>query len=482
MRVHCPKCGTLYNIPDDKLSDNGLPTKCAKCDTIFRVFPPIQDKIEPDEPEPPKESEDFPVPEPKPKKQVEKTFLFDNKPGKQDLYGIDDDLLGKEFKFYNQPGFKIGLAIFGMILLIGMLYYITSVSKEVYDTVEATEDRDVYSEAKTIKKEQPSPQKLLDNGVAIWRKSGLENMSFSGNLFQLVLASEPGNLEAKARLAEMDILAGVKTDSMKTSADGACTISKTLSEAIKDDPNVLRAQATCLWYQHKFNDAVSLAQQSIKAKELDAALDAEAFLLIGKVRLDQKKKKEAGIAFQEALKINSGLFEAHHYFASLLAMDKKFVPAVDQEKLALKINPTSTIAKQKLDEYLSKVSKLKNLDQGAGTYAEHMEAAKNYRKKGKTGDAIKQLTKALKLKPGSSQALMMKAWLMVDSNPQAALTHFSKAARNGAIDGYYGMGAMQQALGQNSAAITSYEAYIRYSPRGRYSEETRSILRNLKGQ
>ena len=481
MRVHCPKCNALYDIPDEKLTKKGLPTKCAKCDTIFRVFPPILDRMEPEE-ETSSSFEDFPASKPKEKKHDLGKFRFESKPAKQDLYGIDDDLLGAEFKFYNQPGFKLVLALIGLFLFIGIIYYITSVSNEVYDTVEATEDRNLYSDANTIREETPSPQEMLEKGIAIWRKSGLENKSFAGNLFQLVLSSEPGNLEAKARLAEIEILSGIHSDGMKTTAEDACTVSKTLADAIKDNPNVLRAQASCLWFQHKFTNAVKMAEQSINAKELDAALDAEAYLLIGKIHLDQNKRKEAGKAFQDALQINNSLFEAHHYYATLLALNSKFVPATDQEKLALKINPASSMAKIKLDEYLGKVSKLKNLDEGIGTYAEHMEAARRHRKKGKTGLAIKQLNKALKLKPNSTQALMMKAWLMVDSNPQTALGNFSKAARNGKIDGYYGMGAMQQALGQNSAAITSYEAYIRYAPSGRYADETRSILRNLKSQ
>lgn len=54
MKTQCPKCGAKYEIPDERIPEKGLPTRCAMCDQIFRVhlsFPsPPPDPIEDDPP------------------------------------------------------------------------------------------------------------------------------------------------------------------------------------------------------------------------------------------------------------------------------------------------------------------------------------------------------------------------------------------------------------------------------------------------
>lgn len=39
MLINCPKCNSIYNISDDKVSTNGKKFKCAECECVWKVYP-----------------------------------------------------------------------------------------------------------------------------------------------------------------------------------------------------------------------------------------------------------------------------------------------------------------------------------------------------------------------------------------------------------------------------------------------------------
>ncbi|MHC1699417.1 MAG: DUF3426 domain-containing protein [Humidesulfovibrio sp.] len=43
MIVACPKCGSKYNLPEDKIAPTGSKVRCAKCQHVFTAMPPAKD-------------------------------------------------------------------------------------------------------------------------------------------------------------------------------------------------------------------------------------------------------------------------------------------------------------------------------------------------------------------------------------------------------------------------------------------------------
>lgn len=39
MLIKCPKCRSVYDLPDDKINDDGLTVRCAECSEIWTAFP-----------------------------------------------------------------------------------------------------------------------------------------------------------------------------------------------------------------------------------------------------------------------------------------------------------------------------------------------------------------------------------------------------------------------------------------------------------
>ena len=508
MKATCPECGAKYNIPDDKLTVKGLPTKCAKCNVIFRVFPSkpdapgeektqtpesevLRDVVASKEADSDSDEKELIVDDTDSSKsqEVVEDFPKSVKPvddSKTDVKEIDDkefdDMLEDvDFNFARRFSTKLFGAIVLVALLVGVVFFIASLGSETDKTIEANLDREAKSEANLIKR-SITPEKLIALAIKTYQKGGKENISKAKALLAQALELDKENIIVKIRLAELKCQQGIASGTKNEIADEGSLEAKLLLDKNASTPLAMRAHATCLFYNNAKREAIKLTQNAISTHENDKSDDAESYLLLAIIYLDMGKTNDAFESLKASTKYDMNLFQAHHLLATLFFEKEEYRSAVLSQRSACLINPDNSTAKENLTKYERKLALLERNKTEGGSYEDHINAAIKFHKQGHINDCIKELNEALKIKPGSVTALMMKARLFVDSNPQAALAAATSAAKNGSSEAYYLMGSLQQNMGMTSAAISSYEKYLQQSPNGNKAYEVQSILSHMKGQ
>ncbi len=485
MKADCPECGAKYNIPEEKLTLKGLATKCAKCNTVFRVFPPeeVPPAVVRKEPEPVKKE----VPSGKKaepdREEIEPGFAETFPKIKENTYDddLDDFIDDKDFLLRNRPLPRFFAALLTICVLIGVTWIIIQFATDTERAMEKATDRNTYAAANLIK-HNVTPEKLIARGIKTYRKSGDNSKQKAIALFKQALEKDPDNLQAGIRVAELKILSGFDSVENKALADEGCIEAKLLLDKNKDNPAAMRANSICLYYNNEKYQAVKLINKAIAQKNNDNGDDAEALLVLAKILYDIGQKDAAFESLKASTKIDMNLFEAHDLLASMFFEKREYNSAVLSQRSACLINPDNYAAKENLTKYEAMLAEMKHDKSGGASYQERIKAARKFRKEGKIKECLNEINEALKVQPGSVTALLMKAHILVDSSPDAALSSASAAARNGSTEAYYLMGSIQQSLGMKSAAISSYENYLMRKPDGSKAYEVKSILKHMKGQ
>lgn len=425
MKAQCPKCETKYNIPDDKITEKGLPTKCSKCGTIFRVFSTSV------------------------MKQVQKTPL-----------GEDDSIVSQDIEPPDETKAPE-----------------KSVEPEVKPSPEPEPepepDKGTVTQTATIK----PYVRLYQNGLNKLYMDSPETDEEAKKDFEKVLVMKKDDLRATARLNQIEINAGRHTWKSAQRSQAGCRAASDLYKEYSDSALAILVYADCLHYKKSFAQAESLIKQSISLEDKPGENDGEAYLLMALIYDQRGDKENTRLNLEHAVQLENGLFLAHHMLAAIHAAAKEYQIAVKQETSALKINPNHEQGKAKLAEYEKKLKDQLEEEK----FTKHLKASNALRREGKFKEAMDELNEALKIRPGSVMALNQKGWMLIDGNPSAALDAFGKAAGNGSTDAYYGKGVCYQALGQNPLAISAFETYLSQSPGGRHAGEVHSILKHLKG-
>jgi predicted Zn finger-like uncharacterized protein len=466
MKVECPNCTARYQVPEEKISSKGLPIQCTACETVFRVFPPELVEEEKVEQAPVEKIEERQWPS-----QDPGTSYPDEE--------LDDDEFD-EFKVQNRPSTKILVVVIGVICLIAVALYIKHITGEVFSTLDQVEDK-LDTGEKVAKDWVPNPTRVFaiyGTGIANQLKDTDKTAREAKRIFAQVLAAEESHIGARARLAELDIITGMRSDAGSELAEQGCKEAGALYEKHSGDPNVLRALATCLLRLGRFEKAEQVAMESIRIKQDDQLVDGEGYLLRGRILSAAGNVKDAEEALEAAVKLNNQIFLTHHLLAQLAATKGKFDHAVQHETLAMQISPNHKEGREKLAKYRKKAG-TKDDAPAEEPKDDWISKSKALRSQGKYSEALRALDSAIKENPGSTTAHNMKGRMLLESSPAKAAEHFEAAARSGSSEAYYFLGAAHQTAGNNAQAKAAYQAYMRSAPNGRFASEVRSILNRM---
>lgn len=116
-------------------------------------------------------------------------------------------------------------------------------------------------------------------------------------------------------------------------------------------------------------------------------------------------------------------------------------------------------------------------------YRALVEQGKALFKKGDAKRALGPLEKAVAMRPGDDQALVLLANCYLDRGANqkaldAAQLAATANAKNG--DAFLVIGAVEQQLSHKSEAHSAYETYLKLEPHGQYASDIRAILTTLK--
>jgi tetratricopeptide (TPR) repeat protein len=224
--------------------------------------------------------------------------------------------------------------------------------------------------------------------------------------------------------------------------------------------------------------ALKGAQQHLSL-EGNSPSDAETYLLIGRIRMAERKRDAALEAFDKATALDPHLFEARHLAAAVRADRRDYAGAVEAETAALAIFAESGEGQRKLAEYRAALAREKEKEESDDRFDEYYQAAVRLRNEGRIAEAAASLDQAIAIRASASMLLTKARWLS-DSNPTGALEAAKRAAAAGSGEAYYWIGALEQSMGRTASAISAYETYLAGSPGGSYAPEVRSILKNLR--
>jgi len=257
--------------------------------------------------------------------------------------------------------------------------------------------------AHTLKVTENNPLAEHNYGSALFEAGQLdEAIPHFNNAIRII----PTFVEARNNIGKIFLIQG------KTNEAIAC-----FNDVLRQNENSAEAQynlAMVLSVQGKYNDAIKhfAAVPSSDPKYPDARYG------MGLALMATNRPNEAIACFNDALRQNGDSAEVHYNLAIALGKQKKYDEAIEHLAKVLQLNPMYPEAHNKIgfalqlagrpDEAIKYLNEGLKINKGQETYANLGSA---YIQVGKYDLAIKNLTKAIELKPDNIDVLNKLAWL-----------------------------------------------------------------------
>jgi len=527
MRVHCEKCGTLYNLPDEKVSEKGTPVKCSQCghtflvrrETHMPVSPWTQEKVESGaEAAEPQSAEEAPEPEDSGLASREEEAAFFGAEG----ISVNDIALRApeeeevEFKRFAVPGQTMRFlgALIICAAIIVLVFYLYDYAQKTADIWSQVDEQLAGTEqlAQEMKSQQPKrrvwelyyeAEKLLNvatpEAVEEAEKKLIEAIQTNPNLPQVHAAY--------AKLLACQVMAGERDDSF---LDKAAASAAKAVELDPDLPDGYRAMSYLGLARGDDTEALKYLAQALKRSENDAG----TYLLEAKVFLASNEYEMAVDSLKNSIAANPLLFESNFLLAQLHANRKDWDKAIRYVERALSISPGHVGAQEAKESFESMKTQVEPEPEteaeappgGEGevsppspppskpvppqlpieeelNFNTLMKEGRLLSQRGRHWEAIGRYTRALELKPTNCDARTRLGFVYLDQESiEAAKSEFETALRvsTTCADAYLGLGTIYNDLNQKEQAIQNYERYLRLRPTGQDSNEVRSILRYLR--
>ena len=355
MKVICEKCGTAYNLPDDKVTEKGTPVKCSRCGQVFvvrrapAVVPivleeeAVQLPIEPPIRTAPKEPEIQapPAPAHEPALPIEEPAQV-RVPKAQESAAkrVPITPVAAKAASAGHPALKVLAALILSVGLFCLAYYIQ-------DTVRKTESvwsrvDEQTSAAEKLEKEMKAREPMIRASdlafeakklANLWTTEGREKAKKD---IEESLKANPALAIAHAVRAELLIDKAMDED--QPDPGDLDSAERSAHAAVEMDPELpdgYRALAACAWLRKN----IDKAQEYLAQARSKSGNDAETLLLQARIALDQKKMDKAVESLKASLAADPLLFQSNLLMAKLYANRKDWDTALQYVQAALAISP-----------------------------------------------------------------------------------------------------------------------------------------------
>lgn len=415
------------------------------------------------EPEP----ESAPTPDPEPVRELPRSWeaKFPSR--------LDEDVSPKKFPW--------ALVVIGALVLAALAFAYMQFAGEGALPARATPTPVAAVSPSPTPTPTPPPVDHLAKGTELWQSGGPEKTEEALAELRLAADAPTGSSEARARVAEIELIAAARSGGDSAAFAKACEAADGLATEASPPPSAGRARATCEFARKRYGPALAAANALLSASG-DVPADAETHLLIGRIHQANRKADKALAAYEKAASIAPRLFEARHLAAEVRAARRDFQGAVEAQTAALAIAPQSEIAAKKLAEYKAALKPGEDADEAVDedAFTQYYQTAVRLRNEGRTAEAAAQLDLAIALRPNASLLLTKARWV-ADTDPTGALEAAKRASAAGSDEAWYWIGSLEQRAGRTGNAIAAYEAYLARNPGGSYTGEAQSALAKLKG-
>jgi len=490
MHIRCPSCGTGYQVPDEKIPEEGMKVRCSKCSHIFEVEKGklVQELEDLQKPEPeakprPQPTEPEVKTEPSPRPAVDVPTVQVSSQPTQPMYTSDMDDIPLKFKRRRTVNTALGTLI---ILAVAVGAFLLIWQFGIKGAVPGTPSVDVEA--------------LYNEAFGLFKQGTLDKYMEAADVLRRAL--------------------GVKRDFAKAYA--LLSICQTYESEIKRDSTLfeqaqLNAQKALelgqnlavshLAYSaiYVMRDVYEEAEKELLEAEMLDPKDPLLYAIRGQLLYKQGKPDEALKDFNRAIELDSDLTMAYYQSALILKEKEEYAEALARVNQALVISPSHYGAmklkgeleslkpeeeaeekkpgEEKAEGKKPEGEKAEEKQPEVDEFQLNFSKARSLFNRGRSTAAQGSAERAVQLRPNSCSARTLLGWIYLDiGRVEASKEQFDAAINlSGCAEALYGMGVAYKEQGNRQAAIMYIQRFLDTNPSGPLADEAAGLLRSLRG-
>jgi len=480
MEIRCPNCKTGYQVPDEKIPEEGMKVRCSKCKHVFEVKKGevIYELEELQKPEPqpePTAKEAEPTPQPQPTAVEPPTPQAPKQPVPP-AYTADLEDIPLKFKRRRTVNAVLGIFI---VIAAGAAAIFAIWQFGIKGAVPKTPSVDVNA--------------LYDEAYELFKKDTLDKYAEAADKLRRALSVKRDFAEAYA------LLSMCQTHESEVKRDSALFEQAQLNaqKALELGQNLVLphlAYATI----YVMRDIYEEAEKELLEAEMRDPENPLLYAIRGQLYYKQKKLDEAIKDLVKAADLDPKLASAHLQLAMIFKEKGEYDKAIDRVDKVLAVSPSHYEAirlKRELEsikpEEVAKEEEARKPEERKPTeekpkvdeFKVNYGKAKSLFDRGRSTAARGFAEKAVSLKPTSCRARTLLGWIYLDiGNIEAAKEQFDAAINlAGCSEALYGMGIAYKEQGNRQAAIMYIQRFLDTNPSGPLADEAAGLLRTLGG-